>query len=142
MTDEKLIHKYVHTVQYYETDSMRIVHHSNYIRWMEEARLDYFKAVGIGYDEIEARGIVIPVLGVSCEYKTATKYGEEVKILEQVERFNGLRFSVEYLITDLDEKVIHATAHSEHCFLDTQLRPVNIKKAAPDIYALFEPYKK
>ena len=30
---------YLHKVQYYETDKMGIAHHSNYIRWMEEARL-------------------------------------------------------------------------------------------------------
>ena len=30
---------YQHRIQYYETDGMRIVHHSNYIRWMEEARI-------------------------------------------------------------------------------------------------------
>ena len=31
---------YMHEVQYYETDAMQIVHHSNYIRWFEEARHD------------------------------------------------------------------------------------------------------
>ena len=37
---------YVHKVQYYETDKMGIVHHSNYIRWMEEARIDFLDSVG------------------------------------------------------------------------------------------------
>ena len=34
---------YQHKVQYYETDQMGIVHHSNYIRWFEEARTDYME---------------------------------------------------------------------------------------------------
>ena len=38
---------YAHKVQYYETDAMQIVHHSNYIRWMEEARLEYLSHVGV-----------------------------------------------------------------------------------------------
>ncbi len=141
MTDQPYIHIYTHTVQYYETDAMRVVHHSNYIRWMEEARLDFFRKVGIGYNEIEDRGIRIPVIGVSCEYKAATRYGEQVKIIAQIERFNGLRFSVIYRIEDPDGEVLHATGRSEHCFLDTAMRPINIKKTAPDIYAIFEPYK-
>ena len=46
---------YTHKVQYYETDAMAIVHHSNYIRWFEEARLDYLEQIGLPYDEIERR---------------------------------------------------------------------------------------
>lgn len=57
---------YVHKVQYYETDAMQIVHHSNYIRWMEEARLEHLGRVGLAYDKMEARGIIIPVLSASC----------------------------------------------------------------------------
>ena len=45
---------YTHKVQYYETDAMAIVHHSNYIRWFEEARLDYLEQIGLPYDEIES----------------------------------------------------------------------------------------
>lgn len=41
---------YQHKVQYYETDQMGIVHHSNYIRWFEEARTDYMEKMGMGYD--------------------------------------------------------------------------------------------
>ena len=46
---------YYHTVQYYETDAMAVVHHSNYIRWFEEARLDYLEQSGYPYDGIEQR---------------------------------------------------------------------------------------
>ena len=59
-----------HKVQYYETDGMGIVHHSNYIRWFEEARVDLLEQLGFGYDRIEAAGYSGPVLEVSCQYKT------------------------------------------------------------------------
>ena len=55
---------YIHKVQYYETDQMGIVHHSNYIRWFEEARIDLLEQLGIGYDMIEKEGIISPVIGV------------------------------------------------------------------------------
>ena len=42
--DEKGI-VYEHTINYYETDRMGIVHHSNYIRFFEEARIDYLKKI-------------------------------------------------------------------------------------------------
>ena len=45
---------YLHKVQYYETDKMGIAHHSNYIRWMEEARVDFLEKIGWGFDRLEA----------------------------------------------------------------------------------------
>ena len=49
---------YNHRVQYYETDRMGIVHHSNYVRWMEEARVDFLARLGFPYDVMEARGVI------------------------------------------------------------------------------------
>ena len=54
---------------YYETDQMGIIHHSNYIRWFEEARVALLEHLDFSYKKIEEQGIIIPVLGVSCEYK-------------------------------------------------------------------------
>ena len=41
---------YIHKVQYYETDGMKVTHHSNYIRFMEEARAVFMVEAGLGYD--------------------------------------------------------------------------------------------
>ncbi len=132
---------YTHKVQYYETDQMQIVHHSNYIRWLEEARLDYLAQVGLAYDKMEAEGIIAPVLSASCQYKMATRYGDTVKIYAQVSKFDGLRFYLDYRITSLDDSVLHATGSTSHCFLDKNMNPVNVKKTAPAIYEFFKDYK-
>ena len=50
---------YRHKAQYYETDTMKIVHHSNYIRWMEEARVDLLEQMGLGYDKMEIEGVLM-----------------------------------------------------------------------------------
>ena len=55
---------YRRKAQYHETDQMGIIHHSNYVKWMEEARIDFMKEMGFGYGEVENRGIVSPVAGV------------------------------------------------------------------------------
>lgn len=49
---------YTHQAQYYETDQMGIIHHSNYIRWMEEARMDLMDQIGLSYKEMEAIEII------------------------------------------------------------------------------------
>ena len=71
---------YEHRVQYYETDQMGIVHHSNYIRWFEEARTDMLRQIGIGYGEMECRGIASPVLEVSAKYRAMTRFEDMVVI--------------------------------------------------------------
>lgn len=59
---------YIHKTQYYETDTMKIVHHSNYVRWMEEARCDMLEQMGIGYDIMENKAFSAP----SCPYTAIT----------------------------------------------------------------------
>ena len=56
---------YIHRVQYYETDRMGITHHSNYIRWMEEARVAFLEEIGWGYDRLEAEGVVLSLIHIS-----------------------------------------------------------------------------
>ena len=55
---------YIHKVNYYETDKMGITHHSNYVRFMEEARVDFLDQLGWSFDKLEAKGVVSPVLSL------------------------------------------------------------------------------
>ena len=139
---ENTIKPYYHQVQYYETDGMRIVHHSNYIRWMEEARSDYLIQVGFPYEKLEEHGILFPVLSASCDYKMAVTFGETVKIQLALEWFDGLRYEVSYQITSEDEMVLHAQGRTTHCFLNKDLHPLRVKKEAPDLYQTFRSHAK
>ena len=56
---------YTHLVQYYETDKMGVTHHSNYIRWMEEARISFLEESGWSFSRLEAEGLVSPVFRFS-----------------------------------------------------------------------------
>lgn len=76
---------YQHKVQYYETDKMGITHHSNYIRWMEEARIDFLEKIGWSFARIEAEGIVSPVISVDVKYRKTTTFNDLITILVQVE---------------------------------------------------------
>ena len=87
---------YKHKVQYYETDKMGIVHHSNYIRWMEEARTFMLEEAGFGFEKMEELGIGSPVLSVDCSYKRPTTYGDTVLIDVFLSKTGGVRFSIGY----------------------------------------------
>ena len=71
---------HIRTVNYYETDKMGITHHSNYIRWMEEARTAFLNRHGCGYAWFESEGVVSPVLSVSCQYKHSSTFEDRINI--------------------------------------------------------------
>ena len=80
---------YTHKVQYYETDKMGITHHSNYIRWMEEARIDFLEKSGFSYDKLEKDGIISPVISV-CKLRSN---GMPVPLLRNgYSIFNGTKY--------------------------------------------------
>ena len=129
---------YKHKVQYYETDQMKIVHHSNYIRWFEEARTDFLEKAGFSYAWMEEHGIIIPVLSVAAEYKCMVHYGDEVIIAPFVEQFNGIKLSLRYEIRNAKTGVLTTTGTSAHCFLDKDYRPLRLKKEFPQVYYMFK----
>ncbi len=121
-----------HRVAYYETDQMGIVHHSNYIRWFEEARDAVVRDQGIDYRQIEAGGVLMPVVRIACDYKSAAKYGDTVRIYAYPRRFNGIRLLYEYEVRGEADNLI-VTGSSEHCFIDAASRkPLNLKKRMPE----------
>ena len=97
---------YEHKVQYYETDQMGCVHHSNYIRWFEEARTAYLEQLDMGYARMEEEGISSPVLTVQAEYRSMTRY-------------------------DAASGALRCLGQSSHCFLDREGKIVSLKKERP-----------
>ncbi len=123
----------LHRVVYYESDQMGVVHHSNYIRWFEEARDDLVRSRGIDYREIEARGVLMPVRSIACDYRSAAKYGDVAAIYAFPRFFNGVRLRYEYEVRG-EDGVLIATGMSEHCFIDAATRkPLNLKRRLPEI---------
>ncbi len=124
--------EYTHSVQYYETDKMGIVHHSNHVRWMEEARVDYLKQLGFPYERLEAMGVFSPVVAVECRYKASATFPDAVRIAVSVESFNGLRLRLRYEMRNGDRPV--AVGSSEHCFLDGDGKLLRLKRDCPALY--------
>ena len=125
--------KYIHKVKYYETDKMGITHHSNYIRWMEEARIDFLDQIGYGYAKLESEGISSPVIGIECNYKTPTTFNDEVEIKAQIKEFKGVRLIIEYTMTNCKTGDLVAIGETRHCFLNGANKPVALKRDFPEL---------
>ena len=128
---------YLHKVQYYETDQMGIVHHSNYIKWFEEARIDYMEQIGADYSIMEQDGYISPVVSINCNYKTMTKFGCYVYIITKLEDFSNAKFSLSYKVIDSVTKEIRDTKENKHCFINKDKKIISLKKENKKYYDLF-----
>ena len=124
-------------INYYETDKMGVVHHSNYIRFFEEARCQFLADCGLPYNMMEAKGIMSPVLGVSCKYKQHVTFGDVIEIHSYVKEFTGVKFTVCYEVYNKNTGALCAIGESNHCFTDSNIKPLNIKKHHYDVYKKF-----
>nr|WP_262411266.1 thioesterase family protein [Limosilactobacillus fermentum] len=123
---------YTHTVQYYETDRMGITHHSNYVRWMEEARTHFLAAIGWDYAKIEAAGIISPVVSVNCRYKRSTTFSDQVVITTKIAALDRVRLTLSYRMECHDQLVCEGT--SEHCFTNQDGKLLRLNRDLPDFY--------
>ena len=128
---------YERRINYYETDKMGIVHHSNYIRFLEEARCYMLDEMGIPYSYLEEQKIMIPVLGVNCSFKQHVTFDDIIIIEPYIKDFNGVRLTVGYNVTNKENGNVVLTGETKHCFTDTSLRPIRLQKSFPDIYDKF-----
>lgn len=125
------MHPYEHVVKYYECDKMGIVHHANYVRFMEEARVDWMDQLGYGFDQMEADGVVSPVTAISCNYKSPSTFKDVISIEVKVSEMTALKISFSYTMKVGGKLVCLAT--STHCFLENGC-PVIMEQRFPELF--------
>ena len=133
--------KYIREINYYETDKMGVVHHSNYIRFLEEARTKWMKELDFSMEDLEKLGFTIPVLEVDCKYKNHVTSGDIISITPTITEYNGVRMTISYKVIDTKTKKEVIKACTKHCFTDNKLKPVNMKKSNATVHQIFEKLK-
>lgn len=125
-------------INYYETDRMGVVHHSNYVRFLEEARCFWLNELEMPFEVLEKHGITIPVLGVNLEYKHHVTFADTIEIYTFMKEYNGVRMKVGYEVKDKKTGNLVLTGETKHCFTNQELRPINLKKYAPEFSEKFQ----
>lgn len=129
---EKFVYK--RAVNYYETDRMGIVHHSNYARYLEECRVKLMKTLEMPLDMLEAMGYMIPVVDLKCTFREPARFGETLLIVPKIEKVTPARFYISYIIYDETGKNIKHIAETSHCFIDRDFNIVSLKKKNPELF--------
>lgn len=122
--------------RYSETDQMGIIHHSNYLRWFEVARTDFFKRMGIKYSKIEKQGILLPLTDLKCSYASPSRYEDEIIIRTKPVKISCVRLIFSYEVFKKDGMNLVVSGETSHAFTDKNLKLLNIEKKMPELYLL------
>ena len=95
-------------VQYYDTDQMGVVHHSNYVRYFEIGRTELMRSIGLSYKEMEDSGTVMPITNVEVQYFYPARYDEFIYVKSYVKEIPKVRITFHYEIYNEQRKLLVA----------------------------------
>ena len=110
-------------VRYGETDPMKYVYYGNYAEYFEVARVELFRTLGISYDEIERRGIFLPVSEYKIKYLKPGLYDQLLEIHTYIKKIPGVKIEFEYEIYN-EDKVKITEASTTLFFLDAETNKI------------------
>lgn len=121
-------------VRYAETDKMGVVHHSRYYPWFEVGRTELFASGGLSYGDMEAEGVMMPLVETRCRYIIPAKYEDELIIKTKIESLTGVKIEFEYDVIRKNDGTLLAKGYTLMAFCDLSFKPVNLKKHNPKFW--------
>lgn len=122
------IKPYSRRINYYETDMMSIVHHSNYIRFFEEARCDFMEQIGCDVRALEDKGVSIAVVDAYAKYIVPLKFDDKVYITTKLTKMSAAKMEFEYEIRFADTDILATVGKTSHCCVTAQINLCLLKK--------------
>jgi acyl-CoA thioester hydrolase len=146
-------HRHCQRVRYAECDQMGVVYHGNYMDWFEIGRTELIRSHGLPYSEIEARGLLLPLIDLQAKFAGPARYDDVVAIYTRLVEFTFVRASFESEIRRVEASRLgssnFASAHvvepdgellvtgaTRHVWVDRSFKPVRLDKLAPEVYAV------
>jgi acyl-CoA thioester hydrolase len=125
-------------VRYAETDQMGVVYHANYLIWFEVGRTAFMEALGFHYSDMEAGGMVAPVVDIQATFKRPARYGDTIRVKTWLESYDGLRFIYNYQVLNQRDELC-VTGRSVHiCVNKETFQPLALKRSLPQWHEAYE----
>ena len=122
-------------VRYAETDQMGVVYHSNYLIWMEVGRVEYCRAAGIRYKDLESQdNLLLAVVEAQCRYLAPARYDDEVDVETSIAQANPRMVRFAYEIRNAETQQSLASGETRHIFLTRELRPTKLPQKHYDLF--------
>lgn len=108
-------------VRYAETDQMGVVHHGNYALYLEMARIEWLRKLGISYKNMEENGIGLPVVSLSINFKKSAFYDDVIKVKTQLKKQPTALVNFDYILTNQNDDLL-CTAEVVLAFMDMKTK--------------------
>ncbi|MCR5272730.1 MAG: acyl-CoA thioesterase [Lachnospiraceae bacterium] len=132
---------YEYKAKYHETDRGGNIHYTNFIEWMEDARMDLMEQLGLGHKQMETMEMMSPVVSLSIEYRSDVKFDDVVVIDTKILKYDGHIMEVAYRMYDKESGEDRALARSKHCFVNKAGVPISLKRSYPELDTKFFEFK-
>jgi acyl-CoA thioester hydrolase len=117
---------------------MGVAHHSVYPIWFEAGRTAFIRGQGMPYGKLESDGLYLPLIGLACDYKSFSRYEDELVINTRVSDVTMTR--IKFIYDVIKEQLTIASGSTTHIFANRLLKPVNLQKYMPGAYRLFRSF--
>jgi acyl-CoA thioester hydrolase len=115
-------HRFALTVYFEDTDTAGVVYYANYLKFMERARSDMLRAVGIDQQAaLKGDGSAYFVVRVDCRYRKPARLGDDLQVVSSVEQVRASSVDIHQRVMRGDELLTDARVTA--AFLDGQGRP-------------------
>ena len=117
-------------VRFVETDLMGVVHHSNYLRWFEMARVEYLRTANVLLPDLIADGILFPITEVQCKYRQSAYFDEMIRVEATLVDFSRAKLCFSYRVVRETDNVLLAEGTTQNVFTDEKGRVIRL----PQLY--------
>lgn len=117
-------------VRFVETDLMGVVHHSNYLRWFEMARVEYLRTANVLLPDLIADGILFPITEVQCKYRQSAYFDEMIRVEARLVDFSRAKLCFAYRVVRETDNVLLAEGTTQNVFTDEKGRIIRL----PQLY--------
>ena len=114
-------------VRFVETDMMGVVHHANYLRWLEMGRVAYLRACGITLGELMDAGVIFPITEVKAQYKNSCTFDDDFEVQVKMTAFNKAKMEFNYKIIRLRDGAVSVEGHTRNVFTDKEGRIIRLE---------------
>ena len=114
---------------------MGVVYYANYLVWFEVARADLLRSLGWSYREMEAEGVILPVIEAHCEYQRPARYDDEIEVRTEGRMLSPVRMKFEYTIVRRADATVAATGHTVHAAVSPEGRPRRLPDRVRHVFA-------
>lgn len=111
-----MVTRVTHKVNFYDTDAMAVVHHSNYIRWFEIGRVEFLREAGITLNEMMNDGYVFPITEVSAKYVNSARFDDVLIIETTPTALTKAKMAFDYRILRECDGTLLVTGHTQNVF--------------------------